>query len=143
MPHLQRPDQLDGWIIAGTDVRVWKVAGDRWGFNVEHQDRRTREWLQRNELLHARFPSRAAALRAFDAAAALRQPPSTPTLSVLTKLRRERAGLYRVGRAIARRSEDGTWRILWHNGTVTHCRTLRHCQNVINAVSRGRDRHLI
>jgi len=134
---------MDGWIIAGTDIRVWSVAGPWWGFNVEHQDRRTREWLARHELLHARFPSRVAALRAYDAAAALSQPPAATALPAWPKLRREHTGLYRVGRAIVRRSEDGTWRILWHNGTATRCRTRRHCQNVIRAVDRGPDRYLI
>jgi len=82
-----------GWSIAGTDLTLIGIFGI-WRFVVVRpaDSRANDDWLKASNLKHAEFPTRAGALRAFDAAAAV-QPP--PTGSPLPRLRRVKAGRYK------------------------------------------------
>jgi len=92
--HLPPKTPISGlYWIRGTNLTVFRLS-DGWmlGFFGDEAAADTIDWLKDNHLLRTSFPSRAAAVRAFAAAASVSPPPSEPQLP---SLRAQAIGGYR------------------------------------------------
>lgn len=75
--------------IGDSDVRIQQQVD---GWKVTGRGQATTDWLQGRELMDALFATRAAAIRAVEAAAALDGPPPAPSVPRVRLVPREEGG---------------------------------------------------
>jgi len=96
--------------ISGVDLTLYAINGE-WSFSPAHVATivAAQAWLAANQLTTAVFPSRAAALRAYEAAAAINPPPAaTP----FPRLQRTAGGHFYPGHPeILIAPDGGAWEI--------------------------------
>jgi len=118
--------------IAGTDVQLTAFQGG-WSFHpAAHRTfTPTRDWLIDNQLRTTEFPTRRAALRAYEAAAAINAPPAAQPPARLT---RAGDGIYRYpGHPNIRiRRSDRGWEVTGLEGVPTaYAAGLTHASTMI------------
>jgi len=133
-PRLQRRRAGEGrqpvYTIAGTAIAVHRLYG-QWRLATATLNDDADRWLRRNRLALHDFPTRTAALRAYQAAAAI-DPPLTHDSPALPPLRRVGPGRHASGDiTITRPTSAGWWTVTWPDGATAHADTLREAARII------------
>jgi len=147
--HIPYGSRRDGgghstYLIDGTDIMVVaRGATHTWTFQTDQTARPARDWLADHQLRHARFPTRAGAMRAFEAAAALNPPPAQQV--TIRRVRRDGGRVDLIDPAGRRRQarpyRGGGWLLISTDDRfpgLLHPTLASVCQQLASAFARDR-----
>jgi len=122
----------NGYLICESAIGVASCA-DGWELRAVRNNSYGREWLHAHQLDAAAFPSRRAALRAYEAARSLSAPPPA---AGRPRLRRVRAGHYQQGEAaITRPRRETSWTVNIPGISPRRAATLNDAVEIITTIS--------